>query len=105
MNRLPDAIFKEWRHSHEESTENNVRIYRPSNYNFPLSRGRTGLEFKPNGEAVIYDIGARNGDEKILGYWEFTEPNELIVSSNDKTKSYRFHILELNEKILKVRKT
>ena len=41
-------ISKFWIHSYEEDTED-VRVYRPRSYDFPLSRGRTGFEIKKNG--------------------------------------------------------
>jgi hypothetical protein len=46
---MPSAIFKHWVHSWEEDTED-VAVYRPSDYQFPLSRGRDGFEIKKNGD-------------------------------------------------------
>jgi hypothetical protein len=44
-----------------------VRIYRPAGYDFPLSRGRVGVEFREGGELVDYEIARANGSEEFSG--------------------------------------
>ncbi len=51
----PQEIFKHWIHSHEEDGDD-YRIFRPSSYEFPLSRGREGFEIKENGTFIWYRI-------------------------------------------------
>ena len=43
-------------HSHEED-RGDLQIYRPASYKFPPARGRYGLEFKRDGELVLYGPG------------------------------------------------
>ena len=47
-----DCIYKHWIHSHEEDTEDK-KVYRPSTFEFPPSRGRDGFEIKENGEFIL----------------------------------------------------
>jgi hypothetical protein len=62
---LPPELFRRWMHSHEED-EGDLRVYRPASYKFPPARGRRGLEFKPDGELVLYGPGrVRVGDRGL----------------------------------------
>ena len=45
-----------WIHSHEED-KGDVKVFRPSTFNFPLSRLRDGFEILENGTFIKYDIG------------------------------------------------
>jgi hypothetical protein len=53
--------------SHEEDTQY-VRVYRPAEYDFPLSRGRTDFEFREGGELIYYEIARADGTELSRGY-------------------------------------
>jgi hypothetical protein len=66
---VPLEIFEHWIHSHEEDTED-VKVYRPHDYVFPPTRGRTGFEIKENGEFIQYDIAPACGVEKVMGRWK-----------------------------------
>ncbi len=49
MTQLPNEIFQRWIHSFEED-KGEITVYRPEEYDFPLSRrGREGIEFRPDG--------------------------------------------------------
>jgi hypothetical protein len=63
---LQECNLRHWVHSHEEDTQD-VRIYRPAGYDFPLSRGRVGVEFREGGELVDYEIARANGSEEFSG--------------------------------------
>ena len=101
---LNEKIFKHWVHSHEEEEED-VRVYRPSNYKFPLSRGREGFEIKSNGEFISYDIAPADGTDIVNGGWEEEGPNNLKVSFPGKLKKLRtLNIVSCEDNVLKVKK-
>ena len=68
MADLPPELFQRWMHSHEED-EGDLRVYRPASYKFPPARGRRGLEFKPDGELVLYGPGPSDKPEATTGRW------------------------------------
>jgi hypothetical protein len=101
-NNLPSAIFQHWIHSREEDTEK-VKVYRPSNYQFPPSRGRDGFELKKDGEFIQYGIGATDRPQKITGTWT-EEDNQIKISwENQNQRSYTMQIVSCDERLLKVR--
>jgi hypothetical protein len=65
---LPPELFRRWMHSHEED-RGDLRIYRPASYKFPPARGRYGLEFKPDGELVLYGPGPSDTPEARTERW------------------------------------
>ena len=102
-NELPPEIFKHWIHSREEDTED-VRVYRPSDYKFPPSRGREGFEFKENGEFIWYGIGPTDRPQKIPGTWTSEGKNQIRVSLEaPRQDSYTMQIVSCDERLLKVR--
>ena len=98
----PQCFFKTWFHSREEDIEN-IEIYRPLGFNFPLSRGREGFEIKPDGEFVLLPIGSDDRNIKIAGKWRM-ENNKMRVSTADLSyPDFALEILECNENCIKVR--
>ena len=70
MADLPDELFqRRWLHAHEED-DGDVRVYRPSGYDFPPARGRRGLEFKPGGELLVIGPGPADRPQAKSGHWE-----------------------------------
>lgn len=101
-NNLPSAIFQHWIHSREEDTEK-IKVYRPSNYQFPPSRGRDGFEIKEDGEFIQYGIGATDRPQKITGTWT-EEDNQIKISwENQNQRSYTMQVVSCEERLLKVR--
>ncbi|MEN9520249.1 MAG: hypothetical protein RLZZ381_2837 [Cyanobacteriota bacterium] len=99
---LPSAIFQHWIHSREEDTEM-VKVYRPSSYQFPPSRGRDGFEIKKNGEFIQYGIGATDRPQKITGTWQAEEDNRIKITwENQNQKSYTMQVLSCDERLLKI---
>lgn len=98
---LPNSIFQHWTHSREED-QSDIQVYRPSDYAFPPARGREGLEFRPNGEFILYQIGATDASHAVSGQWSLQDSNRVEVQLPD--QSYQLAILECDEQILKVRR-
>ena len=82
MNELPKEIYKHWIHSHEEDT-NEEKVFRPSSYDFPLSRGREGFEIKDNGEFIKYSIAPDDRSKKVVGHWKPEGPDKILVYFDD----------------------
>jgi hypothetical protein len=99
-----DKIFKHWLR-HHEIEKDEVRIYRPNSYKFPLSRGREGFEIKTTGEFISYDISPACGIEQVQGRWEVVEHNKIRVTFSDQSKkNHLLNIISCEDDILKIRK-
>jgi Pregnancy-associated plasma protein-A len=99
---LLPQIFKHWVHSYEEDTEG-VKVYRPSDYKFPPSRGRKGFEIKENGEFIEYTIAPSDGLHKEVGHWQAEEPTKAKVYLENRNKeSLTLNILYCDENMLKI---
>lgn len=72
-------LLQRWMHSHEEDTETE-QVFRPSDYDFPPSRGRNGFEFKSDG--TLWQLGPGPSDrlQANKGAWELSEGDILLLS-------------------------
>lgn len=104
MTELPDEIFRKWVHSFEEDT-NGITVYRPVEYDFPPARGRGGIEFKPEGVFIAWEIGPTDANRGINGHWEAESSGRVRVSLEEGTRSSTvLEILQCDSEILKVQK-
>jgi hypothetical protein len=108
IGQLPVEIYeKRWIHSREEDT-NEIQVYRPSTYNFPLSRGRIAFEIEKNGIFIQYGIGPDDTRKKVEGNWTIgeEEPNTIKIDfATDKPiKPYIMKIILCNNDVLRIRK-
>lgn len=102
-NNFSSAIFQHWIHSREEDTDK-VKVYRPSDYQFPPSRGRDGFEIKEDGEFIEYGIGATDRPQEMSGTWKAEGDNKIRVSlKNQRQESYTMQIVSCEERMLKIR--
>jgi hypothetical protein len=62
-------IFGLWLHSQEEDTQTTT-VYRPRGYLFPPSRGRSAVEFRPDGTYIEYSSGPDDRGQAIVGSWQ-----------------------------------
>lgn len=99
------AIQQSWIHSHEEDTETEM-VFRPADYDFPLSRGRTGFELKPQHKLIEMNIAATDGSEEETGSWDLeVDENELFLQLNSTSSdSRKLHIKSVNDESLIVEK-
>jgi hypothetical protein len=102
---LPQEIYeKRWTHSHEEDYDD-IQVYHPSTFNFPLSRGRMAFEIEKSGKFIQYGIGPDDTRKKVEGNWTIEEPNTIKIDFADKSiKSYKMKIILCNNDILKIGK-
>ena len=102
---LPQAIYeKRWTHSHEEDYDD-IQVYHPSTFNFPLSRGRIAFEIEKSGIFIQYGIGPDDTKKKVEGNWTIEEPNTIKINFADKAiKSYSMKILSYDNNTLLIKK-
>ncbi len=86
--QLPNEIFKHWIYSHHDKDHRpSVSVFRPSDYNFPPSRGRRGFEIRRNGQFILYEIGPDDRPVKKVGEFRVEAPNRIKVYFDDKKES------------------
>lgn len=103
MSELPNEIFRKWMHSFEEDTEG-IKVYRPTEYDFPPARGRDGIEFRPDGVFIDWGIGPTDASRGINGHWKMEGPGRVLVSFEGNVQPPRtLEILQVNSGILKLR--
>jgi hypothetical protein len=103
MQKLPNAIFQQWLHSYEEDG-GDIKVYRPMSYDFPPARGRTGLEFKPDGTVVDLRIGPADAHQGIDARWQTDSAGRLrITYPGNARASLLLEVVQADENVLKVR--
>lgn len=104
MNNLPEDIFKKWGHSFEEDTDDIV-VYRPADYAFPLARGRAGIEFMPDGTFIDWGIAPTDAQQKIMGNWHIIGPGRIQISYEKNLRApQNLEIVQCSNKELRIRK-
>jgi hypothetical protein len=107
MRQLPPEIYeKHWIHSYEEDKDD-IQVYHPSTFNFPLSRGRMGFEIQKNGVFTQYGIGPDDRQKKIEGNWTIEEELNTIkidFATDKAIKSYNMKIILCNDDVVRIRK-
>src|SRR5262245_59292500 len=76
----PHMLAQSWLHSHEEDTPESA-VYRPATFAFPLSRGRSGFELKPDGTLIETGPAPDDRRSKKKGTWrlEGTPEAHLVL--------------------------
>ena len=104
MSDLQTCILGRWIHSHEEDAEG-VTVYRPADYAFPPSRGRTGFEFREGGELVYGGIARGDGTALSSGHWTLTEPNRISIEvDNERAAPFVLDVVDCSKEALKVKR-
>ena len=105
-NEVLTAIQKGWIHSHEEDTETEM-VFRPTDFDFPLSRGRSGFELKPDHKLVEINIGLTDGLKEKTGSWDLkpADDEDLTLQLNpDSSASRSLNIKSVRQDRLVVKK-
>jgi hypothetical protein len=89
MSDLPEELFRRWVHVREED-EGDVRVYRPSGTDIPPARGRRGIEFRRDGELLVYGPDPADRPVAKPGRWDEVEivsvdPDRLRLRWRDAT--------------------
>lgn len=67
-----EQLVGRWHHSHEEDTDEET-VFRPEGHAFPPSRGRAGLELRPDNTYVETNIGPDDRPTNVTGDWSISE--------------------------------
>ena len=82
MADVPDKLMRHWTHSREEDSDD-LRVYRPDDWDFPPARGRRGFELRPDGELLVYGPGATDRPEATAGRWESSGAGRVRVGDEE----------------------
>ena len=95
----PGSLLNDWRHSYEED-QDEVRVFRPSSYNFPVGWNRERITINPRGEITLYEIAPNDAMIPSEGTWTLVE-NTLLVTFKDESRSpAQFDIVKHDSTIL-----
>jgi len=82
------ALAQHWVHSHEED-QGDTEVYRPQSYDFPPSRGRSGLNLRSDGGYAESAPGPSDRpEERGGGSWEL-HGDALTLQAPDGSKQTR----------------
>lgn len=76
-----------WLHSHEEDS-GDLKVFRPTSFQFPPSRGREELRLRSDGSSVVHTPGPVDVPEKAAGTWEL-EGETLRLAAGGAERSMR----------------
>ena len=97
---LPACLVGHWIHAHEEDTPA-TRVYRPADYPFPPSRGRTGFALLADGALIAYDIAPADGIVAAHGSWWFVPPNGIRMDlANFSSSSLTLDVVSCSDELL-----
>ncbi len=101
-------LTKKWYNSREEETDPSVeRCYRPDGFEFPQSRGRSGFEFKENGDFVYFFPGPTDRMESKTGKWTSVNDGKVSVTLDDpnpnQNKTFDIEINTLTNDVMKIK--
>jgi len=104
---MTQLISKKWWNSYEDETDrNNEKCYRPSTFDFPLSRGRNGFEFKPNGVFSYNYPGPTDIPTSDSGRWQRLSDTRIKVKFDEskagRVDEFIINIISINEEVLKI---
>jgi hypothetical protein len=102
-NKIPTEIFQRWIHSYEDDTQD-TKVFHPSSYNFPLSRGRMGFEIKEDGTFIRYDIGQSDLPKKIIGKWKLEDDKIKMEFEDKELQSTDLSIISCDKNTLQIKK-
>ncbi len=93
-----------WMHSHEED-EGDIKVYRPSGFKFPPTRGRRGFSLQMENNALIsYDIAPTDGTLERKGKWESIGENVISFEyPNEPSRNYKIELLTYKKKKLTIK--
>jgi len=86
------ALTRHWIHSHEEDTDIEM-VFRPADFHFPPSRGRTGFELKSDGSLIQTGIAPTDGPQESRGTWKLAD-DQLLLYTKSKTQPARILKIE-----------
>ncbi|MFN0049014.1 MAG: hypothetical protein ACKVOU_07840 [Cytophagales bacterium] len=114
--KTSELLYGKWLNSYEEQTDDDILVYRPTNFPFPLSRGRKGIEFLKDGQFIEHGFGPTDRPTTFEGEWIYgieTQTLEITFHKLEATpmpvtvksrKGYVLKIISLENGLLKVKR-
>jgi hypothetical protein len=100
----PELLYQQWIHLHEEDA-GGIEVYRNEEYNFPVSRGRKGFEFRKDGTFIQSDIGPVDVNVNIPGQWKKVADKQVRIQLKDEENTqYLMEIVDLKKDVLKIKR-
>ena len=96
-------LRRRWVHSHEEDTDKEM-VFRPATFEFPLSRGRSPFELKPDGSLVEGGIGPTDRPVETQGTWELEDDDRLVLRPDPSETPRVMQIASVDEDRLVIEK-
>lgn len=96
-------LHRHWVHSHEEDTATE-RVYRPAEFPFPPSRGRTGFDLKPDHRCTAFEIAPADGSEEYSATWELDADDRLTIYDDRRRPVRVLQVVAVDAERLVVRK-
>ncbi|TAF30811.1 MAG: hypothetical protein EAZ57_00315 [Cytophagales bacterium] len=108
-NPLEDIVNIVWLHSHEEDRDG-LKAYRPEDYKFKPSRGRTGFKLLTNDTFIAYLIAPNDTRNEQNGIWRITQDGRAIIleavgGGRSGNIARRVEFISLQDGLLMVRET
>ena len=85
MPESEEQLLRRWGHSFEEDHDD-VRVYRPAEFDFPRARGRDGIEFRPDGSYIDWVVGPGDAREPRGGRWQLEGAGRIRVTTSADTE-------------------
>lgn len=98
-------------HSYEDDKEG-MKAFRPDNYDFPPSRGRSGFRIEEGGTFTSLAIAPTDGIREVEGSWEVARQDPLTIEVTlpdydnpraEKVRTMRWEIVSFTDSLLYVR--
>ena len=96
-------LQRHWVHSHEEDTATE-KVYRPAEFPFPPSRGRTGFELQSGHRCAGFGIAPADGVEEYAATWELDDDDRLTIYDARQRPVHVMQLVSLEGDRLVVRK-
>lgn len=96
------CLFRSWGHSREEDGDG-LTVYRPLGFQFPLSRGRDWIEFRPDGTVQHLGSGPDDRSRALAGSWRSLDEDAVEVRQAPDAAPRRMRVVVCDPQVLKVR--
>jgi hypothetical protein len=90
---LKALVGVRWVHSHEEDHGDEL-VFRPSNHDFPLSRGRRSFELQPDGNLSAVMPGPADRGRSYGGRWSVVDDQLTLTPAAARDEVLRIKKVE-----------
>lgn len=98
-----NLLYQHWVHSYEEDTATE-KVFRPSAFNFPRSRGRKGFELNSDGTSMDRGIGPTDRPLQTSGTWRIEDDKIAFYQESESLPIQILHIVSVETDRLVIKK-